>query len=141
MNPPERLLLPRSEMPPAPEPIPPRFVYTPALDIRDTEEGLVLEADLPGVAPEHLEIQVKNNMLVIYGRVSWPLPPEVRTLYEEVQPGDFYRSFILSEEVDTENITADFNDGVLKLTLPKATSARPRKIEVRSGRQSSSQGG
>jgi HSP20 family molecular chaperone IbpA len=141
MNPPERLLLPRVEAVPAPDPMPPRFVYTPALDIRDTEEGLVLEADLPGVAPESLEIQVKNNTLEIYGRVTWPLPADARTLYEEVQPGDFYRSFILSEEYDNDNITADFNDGVLKLTLPKATMAKPRKIEVRTGRQSSSQGG
>lgn len=141
MNPPERLLLPRAENPPVPEPLPPRFVYTPALDIRDTDTGLVLEADLPGVAPESLEIQVKNNTLEIYGRVTWPLPPEGRTLYEEIQPGDFYRSFILSEEYDTERITADFNDGVLTLTLPKASTAKPRKIEVRTGRQSSSQGG
>src|SRR5688572_12702114 len=114
MNPPERLLLPRAEPAALPEPLAPRFVYTPALDIRDTETGLVLEADLPGVAPESLEIQVKNNTLEIYGRVTWPLPPDARTLREEVQPGDFYRSFILSEEYDVERITADFDDGVLK---------------------------
>jgi HSP20 family protein len=140
MKPPERLLLPHAVLPAQPEP-PPRFVYTPALDIRDTDEGLIYEADLPGVAPDSLEIQVRNNMLQIYGRVTWPLPPDARTLHEEIQPGDFYREFILPEEVDTEKITADFNDGVLTLTLPKAVTAKPRKIEVRTGRQSSSQGG
>lgn len=106
-------------------------VYTPALDIQETPEGLVIEADLPGVNQDQLQIRVKDNVLHIYGKVSWPLSEDARLLYEEVRPGDFYRSFILSDEVDTEKIAADFSQGVLRLTLPKAAKARPRKIEVR----------
>jgi HSP20 family protein len=112
----------------------PRHVYTPALDIFETAAGLVLEADLPGVRPEDLEIRVQDNVLHLFGKVTWPLPADGRLLHEEVRPEDFYRSFILSDEVDTEQITADFSDGVLQLTLPKAPKATPRKIEVRTGK-------
>lgn len=123
-----------------PEPLPANsppartFVYAPALDIRETPEGLVLEADLPGVAPEHLHIQVENNVLHIYGKVTWPIPAGARLLHEEVPPADFYRSFILGDEVDTDRIEADYHDGVLRLSLPRATKAGPRKIQVRTGR-------
>ena len=110
---------------------PPENVYTPALDIHETAEGLVLEADLPGVPADQLAVRVEDNVLHIYGKVIWPVPDGARLLYEEIRPGDFYRSFILSDEVDTENIVADFSQGVLRLTLPKAAKARPRKIEIR----------
>lgn len=107
-------------------------LYTPALDIHETADGLVLEADLPGVAPDQLEVRVEQNVLTIYGKVSWSqLPEGARLIYEEVRPGDYFRSFILSDEVDTDRISADFNNGVLRLVLPKAAKSRPRKIEVR----------
>jgi len=118
----------------------PESLYTPALDIHETADGLILEADLPGVPPDQLEVRVQDNVLYIHGKVRWPKLENGRALYEELRPGDFYRSFILSDEVDTERITADFDQGVLRLSLPKATKTRPRKIEVRSstGQSSSS---
>jgi HSP20 family molecular chaperone IbpA len=109
----------------------PENLYTPALDIHETPEGLVLEADLPGVPQDQLRVQVKDNVLEIYGKVSWPIPDGAQLVHEEVRQGDFYRSFILSDEVDTERIVADFNQGVLRLTLPRAAKTRSRKIEVR----------
>jgi len=109
----------------------PDHVYTPALDIHETAEGLVLEADLPGVAPANLEVRVEDNVLYLHGKVAWPTFEGGRPVYEELRPGDFYRSFILSDEVDTERIVADFNHGVLRLVLPRAATSRPRKIEVR----------
>lgn len=112
----------------------PRHVYTPALDIYETVEGLVLEADLPGVHANHLEIRVQDNVLHLYGKVTWPIAKNTKMLHGEIREEDFYRSFILSDEVDTDQIVADFSDGVLKLTLPKAPKAKPRKIEVRTNR-------
>ena len=121
---------------PAPEvPREPRRVYSPALDIYETPEGLVLEADLPGVQPNNLEIRVQDNVLHLYGKVTWPMLNGAKILHEEVHEEDFYRSFILSDEVDTDQITADFSDGVLTLALPKAAKAKPRKIEVRTTKQ------
>lgn len=117
----------------------PDSVYTPALDIHETTDGLILEADLPGVPPDQLEVRVEDNVLYIHGKSRWPALENGSVLYEELRPGDFYRSFILSDKVDTERITADFDQGVLRLSLPKATKSRPRKIEVRTvGGQSSS---
>lgn len=113
-------------------------VYTPALDIHETAEGLILEADLPGVPPDQLEVRVEDNVLYIRGNVCWPKLDDGRVLYEELKPGDFYRSFILSDEVDVERITADFEQGVLRLKLPRAGKARPRKIEVRTSSAQSS---
>jgi HSP20 family molecular chaperone IbpA len=107
-------------------------LYTPHLDIHETPEGLVLEADLPGVSPKDLEVRLEHNVLTIYGKVRWSqLPEGAQLVYEEIRPGDYYRSFILSDGVDTERISADFNNGVLRLTLPKAAKSLPRKIEVR----------
>jgi len=106
-------------------------VYTPPLDIHETSDGLVLEADLPGVPADQLAVRVEDNVLHIYGKTVWPMDDEARLHHEEVRPGDFYRSFILSDQVDTDNIAADFHQGVLRLTLPKAAKARPRKIEIR----------
>jgi HSP20 family protein len=113
----------------------PDGVYTPALDIHESAEGLVLEADLPGVPQDKLDVRVEDNVLHIYGKVVWPIPEDARLAYEEIRHGDFYRSFILSDEVDAEKIVADFHNGVLRLTLPKAAKARPRKIEVRTAGQ------
>lgn len=126
---------PRVTTPETAEPPQPRHVYIPALDIYESEQGLVLEADLPGVRPEDLEIRVEDNVLHLYGKVTWPIGPDARLVHEEVRAEDFYRSFILSEEVETEQITADFSNAVLKLTLPRAPKARPRKIEVRTGKR------
>ncbi len=109
----------------------PEIAYAPAFDIHETPDGLVLEADLPGVPQDQLDVRVEDNVLHIYGRVAWPVPPGAKRIWEELRVGDFFRSFILSDEVDTEKISADFSQGVLRLTLPKAAKARPRKIEIR----------
>src|SRR5262245_36565970 len=92
------------EAPPVATPGRTDVVYTPPLDIHETPEGLVLEADLPGVPADQLAVRVEDNVLHIYGKVVWPVAEDARALYEEVRRGDFYRSFILSDEVDTENI-------------------------------------
>ena len=112
-----------------PEPAP-RLVFTPPIDIFETEEGLVLLADLPGVSLDSLELQVQDNRLTLLGQVKSPVPHDAELRYQEYQVGDFLRSFILSDEVDHERVTATLNDGVLKVWLPKATKAQARRIHV-----------
>jgi HSP20 family molecular chaperone IbpA len=107
-----------------------RFLFSPPIDIFETEEGLVLHADLPGVSIKTLELQVQDNKLTLFGRVRAVIPPEARTVHQEYGIGDFLRSFILSDEVDHERITATMNNGVLKVVLPKAPKPKPRRIEV-----------
>jgi HSP20 family protein len=111
-----------------------RWVRTPPIDIFETPEGLVLRADLPGVAPDSLELQIQDNKLSLFGRVGAPITAGARVLHEEYHVGDFVRSFILSDDVDHDRITAKLAEGVLELTLPRAKKAEPRKIEVQGGR-------
>ena|ERR1700722_153901 len=107
-----------------------RFLFSPPIDIFETEEGLVLHADLPGVSIKTLELQVQDNKLTLFGRVRPVVPPEARTVHQEYGVGDFLRSFILSDEVDHERIAATMNNGVLKVVLPKAPKPKSRRIEV-----------
>jgi len=107
-----------------------RFLFSPPIDIFETDEGLVLHADLPGVSIKTLELQVQDNRLTLFGRVHPVVPAEARTLHQEYGVGDFLRSFILSDEVDHERITATMTNGALKVVLPKAPQPKPRRIEV-----------
>jgi len=109
---------------------PQRYVFTPPIDIYETDEGLVLHADLPGVTIETLELQVQDNKLTLFGRVEPMMREDARMVHQEYEVGDFLRSFILSDDVDHDRIRASLNNGVLKIVLPKAPQTPPRKIDV-----------
>jgi HSP20 family protein len=107
-----------------------RMLFKPPIDIYESEGGLVLLADLPGVAVDTLELQVQDNKLTLFGRVKKPAGTDAQLRHCEYHEGDFLRSFILSEEVDYDRITAMLNNGVLKVVLPKTQKAEPRRIQV-----------
>lgn len=107
-----------------------RFVFTPPIDIYETDDGLILHADLPGVTLDTLELQVQNNRLTLFGRVPDVVPEGARLVHQEYREGDYLRSFILSENVDHDRITAKLTSGVLEVFLPHAQKAEPRKIQV-----------
>jgi len=115
---------------PTREPDTERLCFTPPIDIFEGEDGLVLHADLPGVTAESLDLQVQDNKLTLFGRVEQYVSDDAVALHREYHVGDFLRSFILSDEVDHEKITATLNNGVLKVTLPKAAKTQPRRIHV-----------
>jgi HSP20 family protein len=106
--------------------------YTPPIDIHEGPDGLTLEADLPGATESNLYIQLEDNVLNLVARIESPAPEGARLLHEEYRVGDYFRSFILSDEVDRDRITAELKNGVLRLFLPKADRARTRRIEIRS---------
>ena len=107
-----------------------RYVFTPPIDIYETDDGLILHADLPGVTKESLELQVQDNKLTLFGRVLPSVTENAKLVHQEYPVGDFLRSFILSDEVDHERITARLSNGVLELVLPKAPKSEPRRIQV-----------
>ena len=113
-----------------PDQHPPAFL-TPPIDIYEGPDGLVLEADLPGVPDGRLTIQLEDNVLNLRGQVAPTQLDGAQVLHEEYRPGDFWRSFILSDEVDRSQISASLKDGVLRITLPKAERARTRRIEIK----------
>ena len=119
-----------AQLPAARGPVPERHVFTPQIDIFETSEGLVLRADLPGVSLETLDLQVQNNRLTLFGRVPAAAGVEATLVHQEYHEGDFLRSFILSENVDHDRISAKLANGVLEVFLPHAPKSEPRKIEV-----------
>lgn len=118
---------------PAPEPVHEAESYqTPLIDIHEGPDGLILEADLPGATEDGVAIQLEDNVLSLHARVPSPVPDGARLLHEEYRVGDYYRSFILSDEVERGRISAELKNGVLRLTLPKAERAKTRRIEIKS---------
>jgi HSP20 family molecular chaperone IbpA len=104
-----------------------RYV-APPVDIYETRDGLVVLADMPGVAQEALDVRVDHNVLTIRGHAHHVVPGEVT--YREYDLVNFFRQFELSDQVDQSHITADLKSGVLTLHLPKAQEAKPRQIKV-----------
>jgi HSP20 family protein len=108
-------------------------VFTPAVDIFETEQTITVLADMPGVTPETLNIDLRENVLTLAGRVAEPQGPKEDVILREYQAGTFVRTFSLSEVVDQSKIDARLSDGVLRLELPKVEKAKPRQIAVRAG--------
>lgn len=106
-------------------------VFTPAMDIFETEAAITVLADMPGVRATGLTIDLRDNVLSIEGRVEAADDRKEQVLLREYDTGSFRREFRLTNLIDQTNIDAVLNHGVLRLTLPKAEAARPRRIEVR----------
>lgn len=109
-----------------------RPVFVPRVDIYETEHGLVVVADLPGVSPEGLEVTLEKRVLSIYGRVEEDAPEDYSQAYREYAVGDFERQFTLSGDFDINGIEANLKHGVLHLAIPRAPEAAAKRIEVRS---------
>ncbi len=105
--------------------------FTPAVDIFETKGATVIMADMPGVAPEDVDVTLERQVLTLQGKVRPHAPEGYRRLSTEYRIGDYVRVFNLSDEVDQSKIKADFKHGVLRLELPRAPEAKPRKIKVR----------
>lgn len=107
------------------------LVFTPEVDIFETEAGITLLADIPGVTPDKLNIDLRDSVLTITGDVDRPEAAEEESLVLEYETGRYYRQFTLSEVIDQNKIDAHLSQGVLRLTLPKVAKATPRKIEIK----------
>jgi HSP20 family protein len=108
----------------------PRLTFvTPVANILETADGYLLEAEMPGVARDGIEVTVENGELVIVGRRADKEQPGA-ALYRESRPLDYRRVFDLDPSIDTGRIAAKMEQGILKLTLPKAEEVKPRRIQV-----------
>ena len=109
----------------------PGLVFTPDVDIFETEKGLTLLADMPGVKAGDLNIDLRENVLTLDGDVKKPEGQNEVEVFSEYRTGKYYRQFNLSEIIDQSKIEATMTDGVLRLTLPKVEAAKPRKITIK----------
>ena len=103
----------------------------PPVDVYETDEAILVEADMPGVERTGVEVKIDNGLLTILGRVTRQGVKDVTQLYEEFVPGDYYRAFTVGDAVSEGGISAAMKDGVLTVTLLKAERARVHRIEVK----------
>jgi HSP20 family molecular chaperone IbpA len=111
----------------------PGLVFTPEVDIFETEREITLLADMPGVAAEDVTIDLRDGVISLTGEVKPWEGPEEQDVLVEFETGKYYRQFNLSEVIDQNRIEARLEDGVLRLTLAKAEKAVPRQIPVTAG--------
>lgn len=103
----------------------------PLTDIDETEQGVTLYLDMPGVAKDALDIDVDQNVLSISGAINLHTPENLNPNYMEVHSGIYERRFTLGEELDSENITATLNQGELIMFIPRSEKHKPRKVEIK----------
>lgn len=105
---------------------------TPRVDILETENELLVYADMPGVKHEDVDVRFEKGELTLHGRRERSIPAHGFTR-QEIETEDYFRTFRISEKIDSEKIWADMKAGVLTLHLPKSEKAKPRKIAVKAG--------
>jgi HSP20 family molecular chaperone IbpA len=104
--------------------------YVPYGDIYETEEALWVVMEMPGVEKKDLDVALENNVLRVEGRIDFAKYDGMEPVYTEYNVGHYSRSFNLSNKIHQDRISAQLEDGVLTLTLPKAKEAQPRRISV-----------
>ena len=104
---------------------------SPAVDIFEDSQRIVLWADLPGVRKDQLDVRVQDGNLYIEAEVTVPTPAGLRLQYSEIRGLNFARAFSLSSDFDASKIDANLQDGILKLTIPRRVEAQPRRIEIK----------
>ncbi len=103
----------------------------PAVDVSETPEAILINAELPGMAPEDVELHVENNYLIMRGeKKSEHEEKKENAIHKECSYGSFSRSIPLSAEIQADKITAKFKNGVLKVTLPKGEKAQTKRISI-----------
>jgi HSP20 family molecular chaperone IbpA len=105
----------------------------PPVDVIEDATGITLLADLPGVPKDKLNLHVEGDTLTIEGDVNVEMPEGMEASYAEVNLARYRRVFTLSKELDPGKVSAELVNGVLKLRIPKAEHAQPRRIEIRAG--------
>jgi HSP20 family protein len=112
-------------------------VWAPSVDVREDAGSFYVTADLPGIDRDSVDIELENNTLTIKGERRFEKKDEKENYhYIERSYGSFFRSFSLPRNVNSEQINAEFKDGVLTITIPKAEAAKPRKVQIGSGSES-----
>jgi HSP20 family protein len=109
--------------------VPGRY-YVPYADIYETDEALCVVMEMPGVEKKDLNVALENAVLRVDGQINFSKYEGMDPVYTEYNVGHYARSFTLSNKIDQERISAQLDDGVLTLTLPKAKESQPRRISI-----------
>jgi HSP20 family protein len=106
------------------------FFFTPRVDIYETEQELMLFADVPGVKANDVDMRFERGELILQGRIKSQSKPG-QAVSKEYEEGDFYRVFQIHESIDGARIAAECKNGVLTVHLPKVEAVKPRQVKVR----------
>ena len=110
-----------------------QYTWTPPVDIYETDDALVFQADLPGVSKDEVSIEVHNTTLILRGQRTHDAAVKEEHYHRvERASGAFQRSFVLPTMVDQEKVQATYHDGVLELRLPKSEAAKPKRVAIQS---------
>ena len=105
----------------------------PPVSVIEDSTGITLFADLPGVPRDKLNLRVDGDQLAIEADLSLPVPAEMQASHAEVTLSRYRRTFTLSKDLDPNKVSADLNHGALRVRIPKAEHATPRRINVQVG--------
>jgi len=103
----------------------------PPVDVIEDSTGITLYADMPGVPKDKLQLRVDNDQLMLEGEIVLPLSQGLESAHAEVSLSRYRRAFTLSKELDADKVSAELSQGVLRVRIPKAAHAQPRRVEVR----------
>lgn len=109
----------------------PQQMVAPTVDITESQTGISLLADMPGVSKDRLTINVEGDTLTIEGRAQIDVPENIELIHSEVRSPYFRRSFTLSRDLDPAKIEASLRNGVLQMHIPKSEEAQPKRIEIK----------
>jgi HSP20 family protein len=109
------------------------LALAPPVDIFEDVHGITVQAEMPGVSKDRLNVQADRNSLLIEGDIVIDMPQGIEAVYADVRATRYRRSFVLSGELDSDKIEANLKDGVLTVHIPKRAEFRSRRIEVRTG--------
>jgi HSP20 family molecular chaperone IbpA len=121
----------KKELAPAQERTEAGKFYSPYTDIYETDDTVVVAMEVPGVDKSAIDIRLEKSILTITGNIDPKRYEGLAPIYSEYNVGNFIRSFTLSTKIDSDAISANVEDGVLTVRLPKAREALPRRIEIR----------
>jgi len=111
-----------------------RGAWNPSVDIFESKDHIVLEAELPGISPDDVNISIENNVLTIHGERRFEKQDDSENFHRmERSYGSFTRSFTLPPTVSSEDVSANFDNGILRVELAKREEAKPRRIEIKAG--------
>ncbi|MFA5155031.1 MAG: Hsp20/alpha crystallin family protein [Patescibacteria group bacterium] len=110
-----------------------QFGFTPAVDMYEDKDNIIVETQLGGIDPDKVDISIENNVLTIKGESEKKSEVDEKNYYrKEIRRGSFYRSIPLPTKVDGDQASAESGDGVLKITIPKAPEVKPKTIKIAS---------
>lgn len=113
-----------------------QFGFTPAVDMYEDKDNIVVETQLGGIDPEKVDISIENNVLTIKGESEKKSEVDDKNYYrKEIRRGSFYRSIPLPTKVDGDAASAINEDGVLKITVPKAAEVKPKTIKIQTNKK------